>query len=97
MTMLWLICAVLTVAILAVLLFPLLKGGSEAAAPRVDYDIVVYRNQLAEIEQEIERGLLTEGQADAARAEVHRRMLAAEDAELKTPVKPGRTDNRRAR
>ncbi|MDE2134620.1 MAG: c-type cytochrome biogenesis protein CcmI [Alphaproteobacteria bacterium] len=95
--MLWLICAVLTVAILAVLLFPLLKGGSEAAAPRVDYDIVVYRNQLAEIEQEIERGLLTEGQADAARAEVHRRMLAAEDAELKTPVKPGRTDNRRAR
>ncbi len=95
--MLWLICAVLTVAILAVLLFPLLKSGSEEAAPRVDYDIVVYRNQLAEIEQEIERGLLTEGQAAAARAEVHRRMLAAEDAELKTPVKPERMDNRRAR
>lgn len=95
--MLWLLCAVLTVAILAVLLFPLLKGGSEEAAPRIDYDIVVYRDQLAEIEQEIERGLLTEGQAAAARAEVHRRMLAAEDAELKTPVKPERTDNRRAR
>jgi cytochrome c-type biogenesis protein CcmH len=95
--MLWLIFAILTLVILAGLLGPLLRGTSHEALPRVDYDIVVYRNQLKEIEQEIERGLLTEAQADAARAEVHRRMLAAEDAELKTPVKPARTDNRRAR
>jgi cytochrome c-type biogenesis protein CcmH len=79
------------------LLAPLLRSASDEAPPRVDYDIVVYRNQLAEIEQEIERGLLTEAQADAARAEVHRRMLAAEDAELKIPVKPARADNRHAR
>jgi cytochrome c-type biogenesis protein CcmH len=95
--MLWLIFAILTLVILAILLGPLLRGTSDEAPPRVDYDIVVYRNQLTEIEQEIERGLLTEAQADAARAEVHRRMLAAEDAELKIPVKPVRTDNRRAR
>ena len=95
--MLWLIFAILTLLILAVLLGPLLKNVSAEAPPRVDYDIVVYRDQLAQIEQEIERGLLTEAQADAARAEVHRRMLAAEDAELKMPVKPVRADNRHAR
>jgi len=97
MTMLWLVFAILVLAVLAVLLLPLLKDASDEALPRVDYDIVVYRNQLVEIDQEIERGLLSEAQADAARAEVHRRMLAAEDAELKKPVKSLRTDNRRAR
>jgi len=83
--MLWFIFAILTIAIIAILLLPLLKRAQEEQAQRVDYDIVVYRNQLAEIDQEIELGLLTEAQADAARAEVHRRMLAAEDAELNMP------------
>jgi cytochrome c-type biogenesis protein CcmH len=95
--MLWLIFAILTVVVIAVLLLPFLKRVPDEAPLRVDYDIVVYRNQLAEIDQEIERGLLTEGQADAARAEVHRRMLAAEDAELKMPFKHKRGDSRYAR
>ena len=95
--MLWFVCAILILAIIAVLLVPLLRSTSDEALPRVDYDIVVYRNQLTEIEQEIERSLLTKTQADAARTEVHRRMLAAEDAELKMPVKPLRADNRHAR
>ena len=95
--MLWLIFAILTLIVLAGLLVPLLRRAADEPPPRVDYDIVVYRHQLTEIEQEIERGLLTEAQAEAARAEVHRRMLAAEDAELKTPAKPVRADNRRAR
>ena len=87
--MLWLIFAILTVAIIAILLFPLLKRVPDEPSLRVDYDIVVYRNQLAEIEQEIERGLLTETQADAARAEIYRRMLAAEDALKTIHVAPG--------
>jgi len=85
--MLWAVFAILCLAVIAVLIVPLLKGGSDAP-PRVDYDIVVYRDQLAEIEQEIEEGLLTAEQADAAQAEVHRRMLAAEDAELERPLRP---------
>ncbi|MDE2111143.1 MAG: c-type cytochrome biogenesis protein CcmI [Alphaproteobacteria bacterium] len=95
--MLWLIFAVLLLAVLAILLVPLLMRSSTEAPRRVDYDIVVYRNQLAEIEQEIERGLLTEAEAVGARAEVHRRMLAAEDADLKRLGKPARRDNRHAR
>ena len=84
--MLWAIFAILCLAVLAVLIVPVLKGVKDARA-RVDYDIVVYRSQLAEIDQEIEEGLLSPEQAEAARTEVHRRMLAAEDAELKTPLR----------
>jgi cytochrome c-type biogenesis protein CcmH len=95
--MLWLLFAALTVVTIAVLVFPLLRKSTKPAHARVEYDVVVYRDQLAEIAQEIESGLLTPAQADAARAEVHRRMLAAEDAELKTPAKPARTESRYAR
>jgi cytochrome c-type biogenesis protein CcmH len=82
--MLWAIFAILCILVVVLLAIPVLKGGADAPA-RVDYDIVVYRSQLTEIEQEIERGLLTAEQADAARAEIYRRMLAAEDAELERP------------
>ena len=85
MTMLWLFFIILILVSIAVVLLPFLRGDAKEAPERVDYDIVVYRSQLAEIDQEIETGLLTPDQADAARAEVHRRMLAAEDAELATP------------
>ncbi|GAA0546210.1 cytochrome c-type biogenesis protein CcmH [Rhizomicrobium palustre] len=83
--MLWALFALLCLAVLAILIVPVLKGNMDAR-PRVEYDIVVYRNQLAEIDSEVEEGLLSAEQADAARAEVHRRMLAAEDAELSQPL-----------
>jgi cytochrome c-type biogenesis protein CcmH len=92
--MLWVLFAFLTFTIIAILLVPLLKSSGVKSPARADYDIAVYRDQLKELEQEIERGLLSETQADAARAEVHRRMLAAEDAELKTPLKRVREDSR---
>lgn len=82
--MLWVIFIVLTLAVLAVLAIPFARAHTDTRR-RADYDIVVYRSQLAEIDQEVEDGLLTTEQADAARAEVHRRMLAAEDAELARP------------
>lgn len=82
--MLWAIFAILCLAVIALLIVPLLKGRGSTTT-RIDYDMVVYRSQLTEIEQEIERGLITAEQADAARAEIYRRMLAAEDAEMKKP------------
>ena len=95
--MLWLVFLVMTLVVLAALLFPLVKGAGVAAPPRADYDMVVYRAQLAEIDEEIERGLLSGSQAVAARAEVHRRMLAAEDAEFEIAPRPVWAANRYAR
>jgi cytochrome c-type biogenesis protein CcmH len=94
--MLWALFAILCLAVIAILIAPLLKGAAEAR-PRVDYDIVVYRSQLAEIDSEVAEGLLTAEQAEAARAEVHRRMLAAEDAELQMPLQPVARANRYVR
>jgi cytochrome c-type biogenesis protein CcmH len=95
--MVWLIFTGLCAATLALLLPPLLRGMRTAAPTRADYDMVVYRNQLDEIAQDVERGLLPPDQADTARAEIHRRMLAAEDAEIATASGSGSKDNRMSR
>jgi cytochrome c-type biogenesis protein CcmH len=87
--MLWAIFAILCIAVVGILVFPLWRGRKDAP-PRAEYDFVVYRSQLAEIDEEIANGLLTADQAEGARAEVYRRMLAAEDAELKMPLRAKR-------
>jgi cytochrome c-type biogenesis protein CcmH len=74
--MLWLGFALLTLATLGVLLWPLLKAPA-ALAPRADYDLGVYRAQLAELDADAERGAIAPDQAEAARTEIQRRMLAA--------------------
>jgi cytochrome c-type biogenesis protein CcmH len=60
---------------LAILLVPLLLRG-RAAASREAYNLAVYRDQLAELDRDIGRGVLTPDQAEAARAEIGRRILA---------------------
>lgn len=76
---LWLLFGAMTVVALALLLWPLLRRPPEPLARR-DYDLSVYRAQLQELERDRSRGLLGEAEAEAARVEVQRRMLAA-DAE----------------
>ncbi|NQU57318.1 MAG: c-type cytochrome biogenesis protein CcmI [Rhodospirillales bacterium] len=77
---LWAIAAVLGVTALAIMLWPLIKRHSGENAPREDYDINVYKDQLLEIEADLERSLLSEEQGRAARLEIKRRMLAAADS-----------------
>ncbi|MBL4615700.1 MAG: c-type cytochrome biogenesis protein CcmI, partial [Magnetovibrio sp.] len=52
------------------------------APTRSAFDITVYKDQLNEIDRDLERGVLNDGQALAARTEIERRMLAtAQDSE----------------
>jgi cytochrome c-type biogenesis protein CcmH len=76
--MIWVVFAAMVAAALGLLLPPLLRPRTAAAA-RADYDLTVYKDQLAEIGRDVDRGLLTAGQAEAARTEVQRRILAAAD------------------
>jgi cytochrome c-type biogenesis protein CcmH len=73
----------LTSLALALLLLPLLAGQRRSSG-RDAYNLAVYRDQLAELERDVTRGLLDGEQAEAARAEIGRRILAlgpvAEDA-----------------
>jgi cytochrome c-type biogenesis protein CcmH len=70
----------LTSLALALLLLPLLLRHRRPAG-RDDYNLAVYRDQLAEVDRDLARGLLDAGQAQAARAEIGRRILALSPAE----------------
>ncbi len=85
--------AVLALLVTAVLVWPLLRR-TRAVAARRDYDLAIYRDQLAEIERDRGRGVIDETEAEAARLEVQRRLLAADrqDAEgVAAAGAPGRT------
>jgi cytochrome c-type biogenesis protein CcmH len=73
--MLAFVLALLTAIAVAVLALPLsrARGSSEQ---RLQYNLAVYRDQLAEIERDHKRGALGEQQAAAARSEIERRLLA---------------------
>ncbi len=72
----WVIAGGLCALAVGLLLLPLLRGRGERA-PRGVYDLNVSTYQGAEMEREAERGQLAAAQADAARAEIERRLLAA--------------------
>ena len=73
---LWLLGGGLTLLVLALLLAPLLKPRASSAR-RLDYDLEVYRDQLAELDRDVARGLIGPAEASAARLEIQRRILAA--------------------
>jgi cytochrome c-type biogenesis protein CcmH len=80
---LWCIFALMTAAAAFAVLWPLgrnvrrIGGGS---------DVAVYKDQLKEIDRDRAAGLVGEAEAEAARLEVSRRLLAA--AEAQTPAVP---------
>ncbi len=74
----WLPFALMALIMLGFVLTPLLRRG-KAVATRADYDLEVYRQQLKELARDLERGLLSDVEAKAARTEIERRMLAVAD------------------
>jgi cytochrome c-type biogenesis protein CcmH len=73
---LWLVLALMTAAAILAVLWPL----SRRAALRTGSDVAVYRDQLEEIDRDRTTGLIGEREAEAARVEVSRRLIAAADA-----------------
>ena len=92
----WILVATLTAAVAAVLLLPLLRAAASAEAPQ-SHDVEVYRDQLEELKRDEKNGLISGDDANFARAEVARRLLAATDAvKAVTPVQPVKRSNRLA-
>jgi cytochrome c-type biogenesis protein CcmH len=69
-----LVAAVLVVVALAFLLPPLLRRAPTAGVSTDAANISVYRDQLAELEADVRRGVITEAQSAQARAEIERRL-----------------------
>ncbi|KZB59113.1 c-type cytochrome biogenesis protein CcmI [Thalassospira sp. MCCC 1A02491] len=85
----WIVLAAITLLVAGFVLWPVLRQretGADAASDdddqnsnnELNHDLAVYRDQLAEIERDIERGVLSTEQANAARIEVQRRILNAD-------------------
>src|SRR5947209_933057 len=94
---LWLVFALMTTAAIFAVLWPLGRGTRSGA--RGGSDLAVYRDQLEEIGRDHAAGLIGETEAEAARVEVSRRLIAAADAKTAEPViasRPGGTFRRRA-
>ena len=76
--LIWALFAGMTVLALLFVLAPLVRRGAADAAPSESAgEISVYRDQLAEIDRDLEAGLVGVAEADAARAEISRRILRA--------------------
>ena len=84
--LLWVTFAIMTAAVLAALLWPIYRRRRSEAGFR-DAELAVYRDQLAEIDRDVARGLIDAEEAHAARNEVSRRMLAAAGSEHPDPAR----------
>ncbi len=76
---LWIILAVMTVIAVLVILIPLLRQG-EGVDTTDASDVDVYKDQLKEVKQDFDRGVIAESEAEGARAEIARRLLKAADS-----------------
>jgi cytochrome c-type biogenesis protein CcmH len=68
-----------TLAVLGTVLSPLWQHAGGRLLTRARYDRAVYRDQLAEVERDLARGIVRPDDAAAARREIERRILAAAD------------------
>lgn len=75
MTLFLIVCAALTLAVLARLLWPLWRSARPDTLTLADLNSKVYRDQLRELERDLARGQLTAANYEEARDELQRRLL----------------------
>jgi cytochrome c-type biogenesis protein CcmH len=80
---LWFVFALMTVAAIFAVLWPLSRKGQPAEGGT---ESAVYADQLAEIDRDVAAGLIGAPEAEAARVEIGRRLLAAADGGRAAPA-----------
>lgn len=76
----WIVAAALTAALTAMVVAPLLRRTPAEAETEDATDsphLAVYRDQMAELERDLARGYISAEEAEGARLEISRRLLAA--------------------
>src|SRR5690554_6781829 len=69
----WIFAAVLTLAASLAVMYPFLQRQQNTSD--LGHDVMVYKDQLHELERDVERGLISASDAVEARAEIGRRIL----------------------
>jgi len=82
---LWFVFALMTAAAIFAVLLPLGIGDRLQSGGR---EAVVYRDQLQEIDRDVAGGLIAKPEAEAARIEIGRRLLAVADQDAGAAPKP---------
>lgn len=92
------VLTLMTLAAAALVVLPLVRAHS-APATRDAHELEIYRDQLDEVDRDVARGVIGPEEAAAARAEIGRRMLAAnpdgdaaadKDSPVRTPSRTGK-------
>lgn len=94
MIVFWIIAALLSAAVAALILRGAAKGAASATAGGESPAVAMHRRELAEVETLSERGLLAEDERVILRTEAARRLLAAAEQDA-SPVAPPTTGDRR--
>jgi cytochrome c-type biogenesis protein CcmH len=76
----WIIAAAGAALVTVLLARALTRGAGMPAQTGAAHDVQVYRDQLAEVERDVARGVLPEADAARVRTEISRRILAADAA-----------------
>lgn len=88
MPLFMIIAGLAALGVAALMVLPMLRGAARRI-PGAEADIAVFRDQLAEIDRDMERGTISGAEAEGARTEVSRRLLAAaKRAEQKDGLAP---------
>ena len=72
----WIVVAGLTAVVIAIIVRPFFQSRDSKRS--ADYDVEVYKSQMRELERERSNGLISGQEADAAKSEIAKRLLAAD-------------------
>ena len=89
--MVWFVLAGMAACAVVAAFWPLLRPPRNAKADPAANEAAFYKAQLEEIKRDVERGLLPQGEAESARAEAARRLIAAASGDLEAPPPTRRT------
>ncbi|MDV7339654.1 c-type cytochrome biogenesis protein CcmI [Terasakiella sp. A23] len=78
----WIAVVLLSAVTLFLLAAPLWRKREEEA-DRADFELNVFKDQLKELDRDLERNLISEEEAETARIEIQRHLLAADDKRKK--------------
>ena len=80
----WMVAAAVAGLVTAALILAARRNRGETRSA-AEFDLTVYRDQLAEIERDLDRGVLPPEEAHRLRTEVSRRLLEADRAAQAQP------------
>ncbi|MCU7876298.1 MAG: c-type cytochrome biogenesis protein CcmI [Candidatus Thiodiazotropha sp. (ex Lucinoma borealis)] len=84
MTLFWIITAGLIVLAMAFVALPLLRKHVETGVTTNELNLSVFKQQLAELDADLEAGILEQNRYDAARKDLEKELLTDISSELKT-------------